>query len=55
MPDQLPSEIYVRIGRASEVIVDAAKDEDATLIVMGHGANAARVVNHADRSVYVVR
>jgi universal stress protein F len=56
---------WAQVGVAWDVICRAAKDYDADLIVIGShgygildrllGTTAAKVVNHADRSVYVVR
>jgi nucleotide-binding universal stress UspA family protein len=58
-------EVKVDVGTAWQVICLAAKTLDAALIVIGShgytgldrvlGTTAARVVNHADRSVLVVR
>ncbi len=55
----------VGVGTAWQVVCDAAKELDADLILIGShgfgvldrviGTTAARVVNHADRSVLVVR
>jgi nucleotide-binding universal stress UspA family protein len=58
-------EIRVAIGTAWEAICREARDVGAAIIVIGShgygglerllGTTAARVVNHADRSVFVVR
>jgi nucleotide-binding universal stress UspA family protein len=55
----------VGVGTPWQVVCDAAKELDADLILIGShgfgmldrviGTTAARVVNHADRSVLVVR
>ena len=55
---------FARDGVAWDAICTAAKEVDADLIVIGShgygvidrllGTTAAKVVNHADRSVYVV-
>lgn len=60
-----PAEIRVAVGSAWEAICREAREVDAALIVIGShgygsldrvlGTTAARVVNHADRSVLVVR
>jgi nucleotide-binding universal stress UspA family protein len=57
--------VLVRIGAPWAAICDAAKAHDVDLIVLGShgygaldhvlGTTAAKVVNHADRSVLVVR
>jgi nucleotide-binding universal stress UspA family protein len=57
--------VVIDVGRAWEVLCDQARDKDAVLIVIGAhnygsvdrvlGTTAARIVNHADRSVLVVR
>lgn len=57
--------MLVEIGTAWDVICRLAKAHDADLIVIGShgyggldrliGTTASRVVNHADRSVFVVR
>jgi len=56
---------YVRIGTPWDAICTEAKELDCDLIVVGShgyggldrilGTTAAKVVNHADRSVFVVR
>lgn len=61
----LPGEIHVRVGRPHQVITDVADAIGADLIVIGShgfegidrllGTTAARVVNHANCSVLVVR
>lgn len=61
----LAGEIFVRLGRPAQVIVDLATAIPADLIVVGShgyygidrllGTTAARVVNHAHCSVLVVR
>src|SRR5262249_53546778 len=65
VPKGVPFETRVDIGTAWQAICDAGKGADAALIVIGShgysawdrllGTTAARVVNHADRSVLVVR
>ena len=69
LAEDVPSErlrgIVVDVGRAWEVICEQARRADAAMIVIGAhgygnidrllGTTAARVVNHADRSVVVVR
>lgn len=61
----VPHEIRVEAGNSWQAICQAAQAVDAALIVIGShgygaldrvlGTTAARVVNHADRSVLVVR
>lgn len=61
----LPHEIRIETGNAWQTICDTARTISADLIVVGShgyggldrvlGTTAARVVNHADRSVLVVR
>lgn len=61
----VPFEIRIETGSAWQTICQAAQAVDAALIVIGShgyggldrvlGTTAARVVNHADRSVLVVR
>jgi nucleotide-binding universal stress UspA family protein len=61
----VPHEIRVEAGNSWQAICQAAQAVDAGLIVIGShgygaidrvlGTTAARVVNHADRSVLVVR
>jgi universal stress protein F len=65
IPDGVASEAYVRIGTPWDAICTEAKALDVDLIVIGShgysgldrvlGTTAAKVVNHADRSVLVVR
>jgi nucleotide-binding universal stress UspA family protein len=65
IPAGVPFETRVEVGTPSQAICDAGKGVDAALIVLGShgysaldrllGTTAARVVNHADRSVIVVR
>jgi nucleotide-binding universal stress UspA family protein len=62
---EVPYEIRIETGTAWAAICEAARAVDAALIVIGShgytgldrvlGTTAARVVNHADRSVLVVR
>jgi nucleotide-binding universal stress UspA family protein len=61
----VPCEIRIEPGTAWQAICQAAETVDAALIVIGShgyggldrvlGTTAARVVNHSDRSVLVVR
>lgn len=65
LPKDLPARSIVRTGPPWQVICGVAREEDATLIVIGShghswfervlGTTAERVVDHADRSVLVVR
>jgi len=65
VPPELLEASRVGVGSPWQVICEAAQELDADLILIGsHGFNvldrvigttAARVVNHADRSVMVVR
>lgn len=65
VPPELLAGARVGIGTAWQAICEAARAEDADMIVIGShgygvldrllGTTAARVVNHADRSVLVVR
>jgi universal stress protein F len=65
MPSDVASRIRVAIGTPWEAICRIAKEEDVDLVVVGShrydvldrvlGTTAAKVVNHADRSVLVVR
>jgi nucleotide-binding universal stress UspA family protein len=65
LPTGVPHEIRVEAGTAWQTICHAARIIDAALIVIGShgyggfdrvlGTTASRVVNHADRSVLVVR
>ena len=65
VPAGLVETVRVGVGPAWQVLCEAAKEIDADLIVIGShgfgmldrflGTTAARVVNHADRSVLVVR
>jgi nucleotide-binding universal stress UspA family protein len=61
----LVENVRVELGAPWSAICDAAREEDVDLIVIGShgygvldrllGTTAAKVVNHADRSVFVVR
>jgi nucleotide-binding universal stress UspA family protein len=65
IPEPIQYETRVVIGTAWQAICQLAKASNASLIVVGShgysgierllGTTAARVVNHADRSVLVVR
>jgi nucleotide-binding universal stress UspA family protein len=65
VPADIRSRVRVELGGPWHVIVDTAKAENVDLIVIGShgyhridrmlGTTAARVVDHADRSVLVVR
>jgi len=65
VPPEVPTKTRVETGTAWHTICDAGKSADAALIVIGShgytaldrmlGTTAARVVNHADRPVLVVR
>jgi nucleotide-binding universal stress UspA family protein len=65
LPPEIPHKVDIQIGTPWQVICSLAKDEDVDLIVIGShgysgldrviGTTAARVVNHADRPVLVVR
>jgi universal stress protein F len=65
VPAMLRAGARVATGTAWDAICRAARDEDADLIVIGShgygaldrvlGTTAAKIVNHADRSVLVVR
>ena len=65
LPEGVECQHIVRHGTVYEEILDAAKEINADLVVMGShrpelkdyllGPNAARVVRHADRSVMVIR
>jgi nucleotide-binding universal stress UspA family protein len=65
VPEGVRFETRVEIGTAWQAICQAGKAVDAALILIGShgysgldhllGTTAARVVNHADRSVLVVR
>lgn len=65
LPPDVPHKVDVQIGTPWQVICNLAKEEDVDLIVIGShgysgldrviGTTAARVVNHADRPVMVVR
>jgi nucleotide-binding universal stress UspA family protein len=65
IPAGLLAKVTVHVGVPWEVICRAANEEDADLIVIGShgysgidkllGTTAARVVNHTNRSVLVVR
>jgi nucleotide-binding universal stress UspA family protein len=65
VPPELLVDTVVRAGAPWEVICEEAKRRDASLIIIGAhgygrlerftGTTAARVIDHADRSVLVVR
>lgn len=65
VPKETRSRVVVRTGIPWQVVCTVAKEEKADLIVIGShgysgldrllGTTAARVVDHADRSVLVVR
>jgi universal stress protein F len=65
LPGDLVDSLYVHIGTPWQAICRAAQEHDCDLIVIGShgydaidrvlGTTAAKVVNHADRSVLVVR
>lgn len=65
VPEGILEGSYVRVGTPWDAICTEAKELDADLIVIGShgyggfdrilGTTAAKVVNHADRSVFVVR
>ena len=64
-PEELLGSVTVAVGVPWQAICRAAEKVDADLIVIGShgysglerliGTTAAKVVNHADRSVFVVR
>jgi nucleotide-binding universal stress UspA family protein len=65
VPAELAPRTRIDVGVAWQAICDAARDENADVIVIGShgysgidhflGTTAAKVVNHADRPVLVVR
>jgi len=65
LPNDIKSRTHVAIGTPWEAICRIAKEDDVDLVVVGShrydvldrvlGTTAAKVVNHADRSVLVVR
>ena len=65
LPAELVAGVSVALGAPWQAICEAARREDVDLIVIGShgygaldrvlGTTAAKVVNHADRSVLVVR
>jgi universal stress protein F len=65
VPPELLEGAFTHVGTAWDAICQAAKDKEADVIVLGShgygaldrllGTTAAKVVNHADRSVYVVK
>ncbi len=65
VPGDVPSRSITILDTPWQGIVEAAKREDVSLVVLGShgyrvldrilGTTAAKVVNHADRSVLVVR
>jgi nucleotide-binding universal stress UspA family protein len=65
LPSNIPHKVDIQIGTPWQVVCNLAKEEDVDLIVIGShgysgidrviGTTAARVVNHADRPVLVIR
>jgi nucleotide-binding universal stress UspA family protein len=65
IPTELRGGIRIALGSPWQAIVRAAREEDADLVVIGAhgydaldhlvGTTAAKVVNHVDRAVLVVR
>jgi universal stress protein F len=65
VPGELLGGVEVTLGIAWQAVCTAARDEDADLVVIGShgysgldhllGTTAAKIVNHADRPVLVVR
>jgi nucleotide-binding universal stress UspA family protein len=65
VPSELSVEVHLVLGTPWQAVCKAARDKEADLIVIGShgysgvdhvlGTTAARVVNHADRPVLVVR
>ena len=65
VPSELLHGVYAQIGTPCDAICRKAKELDCDLIVIGShgydvldrvlGTTAAKVVNHADRSVLVIR
>lgn len=65
LPPEIKRKVDIQIGTPWQVICNLAKDEDVDLVVIGShgysgldrviGTTAARVVNHSDRPVLVVR
>jgi len=65
VPPDLIDDILVHVGSPWDAICNAAQAHEADLVVIGShgygaldrllGTTAAKVVNHADRSVLVVR
>ncbi len=65
LPPGIKAKVDIQIGTPWQVVCNLAKDEDVDLVVIGShgysgldrviGTTAARVVNHADRPVLVVR
>lgn len=65
IPPELLEGVSVRVGQPWEAICVAAREQNVDLVVIGShgfggidrllGTTAAKVVNHADRSVLVVR
>ncbi len=64
-PSDLLDGVYTHLGSPWDAICRAAREHDADLVVIGShgygaldrvlGTTAAKVVNHADRSVLIVR
>ena len=65
IPKELIEKVYVHVGTPWDAICRAAKDENVDAIVIGShgydtfdrilGTTASKVVNHADRTVIVMR
>jgi nucleotide-binding universal stress UspA family protein len=65
LPQEVRGGVRVALGSPWSAIVEAAREENADIIVIGShgysgvdrviGTTASKVVNHADRSVLVVR
>ena len=64
VPDDLLESLTVQVGTAWDAICQSANEHDCDMIVIGApghgffdrlvGTTAAKIVNHADRAVYVV-
>ncbi len=65
LPPGIAHKVDIQIGTPWQVVCNIAKEEDVDLVIIGShgysgldrviGTTAARVVNHADRPVLVVR